>query len=90
MKFSFSSFQQCKVGINFVDRDEAQAFFHQFQTKQEDRQSQCDRSIRIDQFIFDSRLFFKERKKAMHHTKVRRQLELLKHRTIRRFIRQER
>ncbi|CAF2407083.1 unnamed protein product [Rotaria sp. Silwood2] len=28
----------CKIGINFVDRDEAQTFSHHFHSKQEDRQ----------------------------------------------------
>ncbi|CAF1622746.1 unnamed protein product, partial [Adineta ricciae] len=28
----------CKIGINFVDRDEAQTFWHHFHSKQEDRQ----------------------------------------------------
>jgi hypothetical protein len=31
--------KNCKIGINFVDRDEAQTFSHHFHSKQEDRQS---------------------------------------------------
>ncbi|CAF2062950.1 unnamed protein product [Rotaria magnacalcarata] len=33
----------CKIGINFVDRDEAQTFCHHFHSKQEDRRSKKEK-----------------------------------------------